>query len=276
VKVSRLFGLLAGSVVLAARAPGGPPAVPDLRSRWENSLGMRFVPVPGTRVLFCIWETRNRDFRSFRPDHDSGAYEGRSANGDNQPAVQVSWTDAKAFCDWLTSEEQSARRIAPAQAYRLPHDWEWSVAVGLKELKGGSPRDKDSRTPGVYPWGRQWPPPKGAGNFADLTAKRTFPARPWKWIDGYDDGFAEAAPVGSFPPTRDGLYDLAGNAWEWCEDWRDEKQEYRVLRGGSWRFSQTWELLASYRGDGLPDARRDYVGFRVVLAASDSLASRPR
>ncbi|MEP6811200.1 MAG: SUMF1/EgtB/PvdO family nonheme iron enzyme, partial [Chthoniobacterales bacterium] len=109
--------------------------------------------------------------------------------------------------------------------------------------------------------GRQWPPPAGAGNFADQTARRRGPV-----IDGYNDGFAATAPVGSFKPNTLGLYDLSGNVWEWCDDLYKPGSRWGVLRGGSWANSNRAELLSSYRNV-IDRTERDVIyGFRCVLA----------
>jgi len=84
-------------------------------------------------------------------------------------------------------------------------------------------------------------------------------------IDGYEDGHATTAPVGTFPASASGLYDLGGNVWEWCEDFYDGQSGARVLRGGSWNGLVRDLLLSSYR-DCLPaDDRDGNVGFRLVL-----------
>lgn len=74
------------------------------------------------------------------------------------------------------------------------------------------------------------------------------------------------APVGSFAANRLGLFDLGGNAWEWCEDWSDGQQKDRVLRDASWAHSMRSFLLSSYRRPTVPSHRHYYVGFRPVLA----------
>jgi len=84
-------------------------------------------------------------------------------------------------------------------------------------------------------------------------------------IDGYEDGHATTAPVGTFPASASGLYDLGGNVWEWCEDFYDGQSGARVLRGGSWYGYGRGDLLSSGR-NGLPaDFRGDGVGYRLVL-----------
>ena len=105
------------------------------------------------------------------------------------------------------------------------------MAVSLPRESGATPTETDRRIDNVFPWGAQWPPPKGAGNFGDASAKKRNPLSV-AIIDGYDDGFAVTAPVGSFAANRLRIHDLGGNVWEWCEHWYSAEQRERVLRGG--------------------------------------------
>ena len=182
------------------------------------------------------------------------------------PVVEVNWDDAQAFAKWLTEKERRDGTLAAGQSYRLPQDWEWSVAVGLPEARAGTPKEKAGVIKDVYPWGTQWPPPVGAGNFSDQTAKAK--GSRVRYIGGYNDGYAWTSPVGSFGANRFGLFDLSGNAWEWCEDWYDAEQKRRVLRGGSWDVDHPFYLLSSYRVSYAPVYRTDDVGFRLVLVGS--------
>jgi len=145
-------------------------------------------------------------------------------NNGNQPVVCIDWEDAMAYAKWAKK--------------RLPTESEWE-----KSARGGRIGKK-------FAWGDDWPPPKGAGNFADRTAKKN--ADSVDFINGYDDGHAYTAPVGNFSPNDYGLYDIVGNIWEWCADWYSknyyansprlnpsgpETQHYglgHVLRGGAW------------------------------------------
>lgn len=235
---------------------------------WENSLGLRFVPVPGTKVLFSIWDTRVQDYSKFVEEsgHNSmylgtkdvgGAMysvdktvprgmsrQGASwkdpgfAQGPTHPVVGVSWDDAKAFCKWLTRKERDAGKIAADQEYRLPTDEEWSIAVGSSK----------------YPWGDEVPPPQGGGNYAGSEAKdEQWPAN-WRTVEGYRDDYPRTSPVGSFLANQYGLYDMGGNVQQMLEDYYNGSMNseeivakhpyykpdngpraYRVLRGGSWR-----------------------------------------
>jgi hypothetical protein len=253
---------------LDKEAPASPGAAAG--QPWENSLGMKFGPVPGTEVLFCILETRVQDYAAYagsNPGVDGSwqhvEFKGVPVSGGpDHPVTMVSWDEAQAFCEWLTRKERTESKLAAAQLYRLPTDLEWSAAVGLGNESGSTPEERDEKVPGVYPWGRAWPPPRGSGNFADESAKARF--TDFTIIEGYRDGFATTAPVGSFPPNQFGLYDLSGNVWEWCEDLYKSSEKWRVLRGGSWSDNDPRGLLSSYRACE-PTRRSGLVGCRCVL-----------
>jgi len=240
------------------------PNIRDVRPHWTNSLGMVFISVPGTEVLFGKYEVTNAEYRKFKHDHNSGEYGGHTLDGDRQPVVGVSWDDAKAFCKWLTEQERRSGGVGPGQEYRLPHDLEWSVAVGLNEPRTGTPKEKDEKSKNAYPWGREWPPPHGAGNYE---------------VDGYRDAFPVTAPVGSFAANGLGIHDLGGNVWEWCEDWYDPgAQKYRVLRGASWYRGSLNSSLSSARDWSPPGSRGGLCavigGFRVVLSRESTRDER--
>lgn len=243
--------------------------------RWTNSLGMVFVAVPGTKVSFSVWETRVNDFTAFtatNPKLDGTNWNHALyhdvtpvSDGPDYPVVNMSWNDANAFCAWLTKTERQAGKISAGATYRLPTDAEWSWAVGIGDREtNGTPKDKSTRIEGVFPWGTQFPPPAGAGNFADLAAREYFTN--WPFIDGYRDGFVTTSPVGSFAPNAPGLRDLAGNALEWCDDFYDAAHKQRVMRGGAWNNCGPKSLLSSYREHVAPQRFSVVTGFRCVLA----------
>ncbi|MFT5470273.1 MAG: sulfatase activating formylglycine-generating enzyme [Verrucomicrobiales bacterium] len=233
---------------------------------YVNSLGMKFVPVPGTDTLFCIWETRVKDYAAYAvenagvddewKDFEFGGHSHKQAP--DHPAVKVSWEDAKAFCAWLSKKD--------GVTYRLPTDHEWSVAVGIgdQEDAKASPYEKTGVIEG-FPWGAAWPPPQGAGNFGGSESAYSYK------IEGYKDDYPFTAPVGSFSADRLGLHDLSGNVWEWCEDWYNPNdQKSRVLRGGSWidyGFTE-FHLRSSNRNGNPPTNRYSGFGFRVVVEAT--------
>jgi formylglycine-generating enzyme required for sulfatase activity len=271
---------MAFSACLATAAP------PKLDQPWENTLGMKFAPVPGTSTLFSIWETRVQDFDAFvqATKHDatkevfSDQGDGWKRLGDSwkspafaqtpkHPVTGVSYEDAQAFCVWLTKKERAEGRLAANQVYRLPTDEEWSVAVGLSRESGGTPKERNTRNLEVFPWGLDFPPPKGSTNIADETARRGRHSD-YTIITGYEDGFEDTAPVGSFTPNKLGLYDLSGNVWEWCEDFFDGKAGSRVMRGGAYSRLGAHHLESPYRLEVPPSRRRTDFGFRCVIAAA--------
>ena len=193
------------------------PASATKEKPWVNSLGMKFVPVAGTDVLFSVWETRVQDYAAFASATGRAVEKPTFEQEPTHPVVNVNWDDAQAFAKWLTEKERREGTLTAGQSYRLPQDWEWSVAVGLNEARGGTPKEKSGAIKDVYPWGTQWPPPQGAGNFADQAAKAKDSGL--GYIDGYNDGYAWTSPVESFAANRFGLFDLSGNAYEWCENW---------------------------------------------------------
>lgn len=237
---------------------------------WENSLGMRFKPVAGTKVLFCIWETRVQDYAAYAAANSGvdtswkdPVWQGKPVTpGPTHPVLEVSWEDAQAFCQWLTEQERKEGKLSTGEAYRLPTDAEWSWAVGIGDREGsGTPQKKEGKLKDVYPWGTQWPPPNKAGNYDDYSKYK---------IAGFHDGYERTSPVGSFNANGQGLYDLGGNVWEWCEDWSDSGQAHRVLRGASWLDDGPDYLLSSYRGGNAPVSRGNVIGFRCVLAGGSS------
>ena len=266
--------------IRSLRNSGLRPSEVPLNAPFTNSLGMRFAPVPGVQALFSVWETRVQDYEAFAKTRTSGDTSWRNPDflgaavtpGPTHPVVAVSWNDARDFCQWLTSTERKAGTLPANRRYRLPTDLEWSAAVGLPREQGATPKERDEKISGVYPWGTQWPPPRGAGNFGDVTCKKAWGnnlGSTWTFIEGYEDGFATTSPVGSFPSSSSGLHDLAGNVWEWCDDWYDTPQTGRVLRGGAWSSGGPRNLLSSCRRNDEPDERDGGGGFRVVLGVDE-------
>jgi formylglycine-generating enzyme required for sulfatase activity len=232
---------------LAAEAAAAPTNV------LENSLGMRLARVPAAKVLFSIWETRVRDYQAFVAATGQAWSKADFEQTALDPAVNVTWDDAMAFCNWLTARERKAGRLTDRQRYRLPTDAEWSLAVGLAPESGRTPED---RLKGliIWPWGYAWPPQPGDGNYAPELGVDRFP---------------HTAPVGCFKPNRFGLYDLGGNVWEMCDDWYNEAHVTKAFRGGSFNDRQPKDLLAAYRFSGTVHLSNDDIGFRVVLETGE-------
>ena len=161
---------------------GNVPIAGATRERpFENSLGMKFVPVPGTAVLFCIWETQVKDYAAYAAVNNvSDAWTKQEKDGvpagraPNHPVCGVNWEEAKGFCKWLTEKEAAAGKLPQGAKYRLPTDVEWSRAVGLPNEEGKNPKQRDRKAGGV-PWGEEWPPRNNSGNYADSAWHDKFP-----------------------------------------------------------------------------------------------------
>lgn len=213
--------------------------------------------------LMGAYEVTCRQFRCFRPDYRlpplqytvKGGSELSSIRVDepDQPA-QVSWAEAKAFCEWLGQTTDLD--------VRLPSEEEWEYACRA----GTSSR---------FFWGDEEQPAGQYANVADKTYARTAPD-----ISCFetDDGFAGPAPVGRFRPSRFGLYDMLGNVPEWCADMYDPDSyskierkpggqpsaQFRVHRGGGWD-SGLAEARCAARGYADPTSKDVRIGFRVVV-----------
>lgn len=251
-------------------APSMPPKTGDATKEapFTNTLGMKFVPVPGTQVLFCIHETRRQDYARFAEViHDvNRSWMEQQENGvacgveRDHPVVGVSWDEAGRFCEWLSRKE--------GRRYRLPTDreWSWAAEIGQQEVSSpdSTPELLNGKLAAIFPWGGDYPPvAKDAGNYADNTWHEKFSAK--LWIENFSDGYPTTAPVMSFKPNKLGLYDLGGNVWEFVQDWWNLQQQGRVLRGGSFNNVHQNLLLSSGRFRCHPTDRFNNHGFRVVL-----------
>jgi sulfatase modifying factor 1 len=173
---------------------------------------------------------------------------------DEHPVVCVSWNDAVAFCKWLSKKE--------GKTYCLPTEaeWEYACRAGTKTryYSGDDPETLAK-----------------VGNVADAAYKAKFP--PGILTIKANDGYVFTAPVGKFEPNAFGLYDMHGNAWQWCADWYGEDYYgkspvddptgadsgyFRVLRGGSW-YDGPNKTCSALRRWNTPVQRDDDTGFRV-------------
>ena len=171
-------------------------------------------------------------------------------NRSDHPVVHVSHRDALAYCSW------SGKRL-PTEA-----EWEYAARGGLEQRR--------------YPWGDELTP--GGEHHCNIW-QGTFPAD-----NTLGDGYYGTAPAGAFRPNGFGLYNLAGNVWEWCADWfspnfhatssRDNPQgpplgTHRVIRGGSYlcHESYCYRYRVAARSANSPDSSTGNTGFRCARDA---------
>ncbi|MBM3890019.1 MAG: formylglycine-generating enzyme family protein [Verrucomicrobia bacterium] len=179
-------------------------------------------------------------YEQFDPDHRNRR---PGWAGDDHPVIWVTWSEAVAFCLWLSERD--------GREYRLPTEAQWEYAA----------RGTDGR---IFPWGNSW------------DGQRCNSAED-------DDGFAQTSPVKQFPQGASpfGVLDMVGNVWEWCSDWFEPgygdgstRQDpagpaggtHRVCRGGSW-LNHGYSCRTTMRARRAPDFSDNYIGFRVICVA---------
>jgi formylglycine-generating enzyme len=188
---------------------------------------------------------------------------------EKHPVVQVSWHDAVAYARW-------AGKRLPTEA-----EWEFAARGGLESKR--------------YVWGDEFKP--GGKNMAN-TWQGLFPV-----TNTAEDGFVGTSPVGSFPANGYGLYDMAGNVWQWCSDWyrvdtnieaasknvcrdpRGPTESYdpgdpyapkRVVKGGSFLCNPSYceSYRPSARRGTPPDTGSSHTGFRCVISGDNTEVTR--
>ncbi len=189
--------------------------------------------------------------------HAQTAYPG-GYDPSQHPVMEVTWFGSVRYCDWLSLEAGIPRAYEHggdwacnggdpygAAGYRLPTDAEWEYAAQFNDDR-------------AYPWGND-APSSALANYLGCVGWTT--------------------PVGSYPdaPADPGLADMAGNLWEWCNDWGVHDLgtaavtdpsgavtgTYRVVRGGTWCRDET-DLRCARRGDPNPGSSDLMFGFRTA------------
>lgn len=224
----------------------------------------------GTQVPYCDTDPHDPDSCI---KWDGIAFTVRDER-DDHPMVEVSWYGATAYANWLSEEHglnpcydfQNQQCLFGAGGFRLPTEAEWEKAA-----RGGE-HDPYYQ----YPWGNTID--GSQANFA--YSGDPFETGPWPWTTpiGYYDG--NQTPPGVDMINGYGLYDMAGNVREWCNDWFEyhyyssspydnprgpETGEYRLTRGGSWYGYVSIHRCADRYGHGSPGRRNHLFGFRLII-----------
>jgi formylglycine-generating enzyme len=203
-------------------------------------------PTPASLVPGSLVFTPGATWWTWTPGADWRHPEGPQssiAGRERHPVVQVSWDDAAAYARW-------AGKRLPTEA-----EWEFAARGGLQGAR--------------FVWGNDARP---GGRCPANVWQGQFPS-----ADTREDGYAATAPVGTFPPNGYGLFDMAGNVWEWCSDVYDPRRYQRGTvelpepvqrsqRGGSFLCSDTFCFRSrpSARQGCAPDTGMSHVGFRCV------------
>ncbi len=224
---------------------------------WQDSrTGLEFVWVPSgcfntidgtdrSEKEVCLdgfwmgsYEVNNSQFRRFAPSHNKELFYQDNYLGENdQPAVNVSGEQAREFTDWLTDLNRGNFK------FRLPTEAEWEYAS-----RGGSET--------AFFLGKDADQACYFGNFKDtawLDANRSDA----RYEETCFDGFVATSPVGSFQPNAFGLYDMVGNASEWCVD-------EAVVRGSSF-INYPDQSIAEQRYYEPFNSHNYWIGFRLVM-----------
>jgi serine/threonine protein kinase len=285
------------------------PAAATRMEPWKNSLEMDFIPVPALHgLLVARHETRVKDYMAYSLSA-SASQEWKEAYGTetttrvpmqvlrpsgwenlpNLPVIQeqfellkmqpdaavsgINFHQAARFCAWLTWREQKEGRISPGEHYRLPTDEEWSLLAGLPAETEPVVEKRHLSLPKgtAFPWGKGWPPPRNFANYAGVEARDADWPAAWLNLPHANDDFPRNSPVGSFAEHENGLHDVWGNVWEWCDSKRNLISNQVTLRGGSWvEGGYPQQLRTDFRRFERPVAREITLGFRCVLVVPGS------
>jgi formylglycine-generating enzyme required for sulfatase activity len=186
------------------------------------------------------------------------------AQDDRHPVVDVSWNDAQAFCGWLSEKERKNYRLATVA------EWEYACRAGTTTL---------------FPNGDDWTKLVEIANMLSEEYLETIlKSDPRRLREPARDGYAVTAPIGSFLPNAFGLYDMAGNVWEWCQGFHEDSHTselttdptgpetgtLRANRGGA--FECPPRCLRPSGSNAIdPSGAYPNLGFRVICLLKDSI-----
>lgn len=201
----------------------------------------------------CLTERKNG--QGFGLDPEASWQDPDYPYDDRQPVVCVAWADASAYVAWLSTKT--------GKTYRLLSEAEWEYADRAGTMT-------------QFFWGDRPEDMCAYANGGDLAMQKHYTM--WPAV-ACDDGYVLTAPAGSYRPNAFGLYDMAGNAWEWTADCYEPRYGVqptdgsaytggacarRVLRGGSWGWGVV-DLRSAQRNGSLPPTiKGGDIGFRVA------------
>ncbi|NRB62891.1 MAG: formylglycine-generating enzyme family protein [Saprospiraceae bacterium] len=257
--------IAATGYITTAELPPTKEEFPDLPDSLRIPGSIVFTPPPkGTMPQQYLQWWRWQEGANWKhPEGPESTIEGRA----DYPVVHITWLDAQAYAKWAGK--------------RLPTEADWEFAA-----RGGQSGQ-------LYAWGNQWLPD---GKHMANTFQGTFPTD-----NTANDGFTDAAPVGQYAPNPFGIYDLAGNVWEWCADWyhadyyqlvdtrttlvnpkgpdasfdpSEPQAQKKVQRGGSFLCTDQYcsRYIVGSRGRGEWKTSSNHVGFRCVKDVSQGIS----
>lgn len=246
---------------LAAQGPTCPAHVPEDKNAFEEEAPQHKVRI-SKGFQIGTYEVTLGQFQRFlaslneqeRNTIETTEFQHANTHGETAAVAAVSWNDAQAFINWLNRKEGGEK-------YRLPTEAEWEYAA-----RAGSKT--------IYSWGDK---PEDAPEYAWFNMQHA-DLRIWFPVGEFQKKEDFSHPVGLKKPNAWGLYDMAGNVWEWVNDWYGaayyrnspgvdptgpNNGRVRCFRGGSWYGSVT-NLRSAFRGLNTPNYRSASLGFRVV------------
>ena len=202
---------------------------------WQKDKSI-MVAIPSSDTIKPFWmdttEVTVGQFKKFLAESDH-PFSGdlwkdiyQYSPADSHPMIYVDWHDATAYAKWV------GKRLTTEE------EWDWAARGGLVNKK--------------YSWGNDESLARDYANYFGTGGKD-------KW-------YYTTAPVGRFKSNGYGLYDMTGNAFEWCQDWYDSDKDYKVLRGGSWLFFID-TMFVALRVRNRPSDRINHNGLRCVLGS---------